>query len=323
MELVTPNGSITTVSREQNPDVFEVMKGGGNNFGVVTKFVLKARPIGRVWGGNMIYGKEKTDDLLALIRDFTEHYDDPKAAIIATVQLTVLNVVEMWTLFLFYDGEQPPAGIFDRFKDLGPTLDDCKTREYGELLSHNNWAVLHGSRYVIATETTPLPPASDKGQIMRSYFDHWRSTSKKRAGEFGIISSMAFQPIPRNLTRIARANGGDMLDLDDSADRIMFEFNYSYLLDSSDDAIDKATVQLVDGMKSLVDGYVSSGRLPDVYRPLFLNDAYRRQDYFSRLRPEKKQKAADVQKMLDPQGLFLMRTGGPKIGGMAGNPTRR
>ncbi|EJT72187.1 FAD binding domain-containing protein [Gaeumannomyces tritici R3-111a-1] len=312
-ELVTPNGTIATVSADKHPDVFEVLKGGGNNFGIVTKYVLKAHPIGKVWGGNVMYGKEKTGELLALIRDFTEHYDDPKAAIIATVQLTVLNAIEMWTLFLFYDGPTPPAGIFDKFDKVGPTINNCKTREYGELLSYNNWAVLHGSRYVIATETTPLPPASDNGNMMRAYFDHWRSTSKKRAGELGIISSMAFQPIPKSLTRIARASGGDMLDLDDAADRIMFEFNYSYLLGTSDKAIDKTTVELTTGIKSLVDGFVQAGRLPNVHNPLFLNDAYYRQGYFSRLRPEKRQKAVNVRKNLDPQGLFALRTGGPKV----------
>lgn len=39
----------------------------------------------QIWGDNMILGKEATDKMLAAVREFTEHYDDPKACRIATI----------------------------------------------------------------------------------------------------------------------------------------------------------------------------------------------------------------------------------------------
>ncbi|KAH9434342.1 hypothetical protein MCOR02_006354 [Pyricularia oryzae] len=313
-EVVLANGTIVTASESANPQLLMALRGGGNNFGIVTKFVLKAYPIGQVWGGNMVFGASKTDEILAAVRDFTENYDKyPKAAIIATAELTALNAAKIWTLFLFYDGESPPAGIFDKFLAAKPTINNCKSRSYADLLSYNNWAVLHGSRYVIATETTPLPSAADGQRVMRSYYDHWFKTSEPRAITPGSVASMAFQPIPKSMARIARDKGGDLIDLDDSTDRIIFEFNYSYWFSISDKNVASTTATLVDGMKSLVDGYVADGTLPDAYRPLFMNDAHHTQDYWGRLRPEKRQLAADVRAQVDPQNIFAQRTGGIKL----------
>ncbi|KAJ7046172.1 hypothetical protein C8F04DRAFT_1322856 [Mycena alexandri] len=40
-ELVKPNGKIVTVTAASDPDLFFALKGGGNNFGIVTEFTLK------------------------------------------------------------------------------------------------------------------------------------------------------------------------------------------------------------------------------------------------------------------------------------------
>ena len=64
----------------------------------------------------------------------------------------------------------------------------------------------------------------------------------------------------------------------------------------------------------MVDGFVADGTLPDVYRPLFMNDAYFRQDYWSRLKPQTRQAALAARQRVDPSGLFEVRTGGFKMG---------
>ncbi|KAK1987689.1 FAD binding domain-containing protein [Colletotrichum cereale] len=314
-EMVLANGTIVTASNTSNPDLLAAIKGGGNAFGIVTKYVLQAHPIGQIWGGNLIFRNgDKTDEILKAIRDFTENYTDPKAAIIATSELTLLNGVNIWILFLFYDGPQPPKGIFDGFLNAKPTINTCKTRSYTEFLKANDVFVLKGSVYTIATETTPLPPAAAGARVMRSYYDHWYNTSAARPGIAGVVASVAFQPIPKSMARIAREKGGDMLDLDDDADRIIFEFDYSYLFQIDNAAIDETMVSLYTGMKSRVDGFINDGTLPDVYRPVFMNDGYFRQDYWGRLRPEKRQFAERVRASVDPKGLFQKRTGGFALG---------
>jgi FAD/FMN-containing dehydrogenase len=37
-ELVVANGSISHVNKDNYPDLFKALKGGGNNFGIVTNY---------------------------------------------------------------------------------------------------------------------------------------------------------------------------------------------------------------------------------------------------------------------------------------------
>lgn len=249
---------------------------------------------------------------MSAVRNFTENYDDPKAGIIVTSELTLSNLANIWVLFLFYDGPEPPAGVFDEFLNLNASINSCKTRTYADFLSANNWAVLHGSVYTIATETTPLPPAG-REDMMRTYYDHWYNTSAAASSVTGLIASIAFQPMPKSLTSIAKNKGGDLMALDDAADRIIFEFDYSYWLPLDNAKVDQTMVSLYSGMKVIVDGFVADGSLPDVYRPLFMNDAYFRQDYWGRLNPSTKEFAERIRSSVDPNGLFQTRTGGFKM----------
>ncbi|EKM48450.1 uncharacterized protein PHACADRAFT_108917, partial [Phanerochaete carnosa HHB-10118-sp] len=41
-EVVTPDGRVRTANLVENSDLFQALRGGGNNFGIVTKFTLKA-----------------------------------------------------------------------------------------------------------------------------------------------------------------------------------------------------------------------------------------------------------------------------------------
>lgn len=221
--MVLPNGTMITASNTTNADIFAAIKGGGSNFGVVTTYIMQAHPIGQIWGGNLIFlGDDATEGMLSAVRNFTEDYDDPKAGIIVTKELTLYNSTTLWVLFLFYDGETPPAGVFDEFLALDPIINSCQTRTYADFLTANDAFVLHGSVYTIGTETTPLPPA-DRPDILQAYYDHWHTTAAAAQDVFGLVASLAFQPLPKSLAAIAKSKGGDLLDVDDDVDRIVFE----------------------------------------------------------------------------------------------------
>ena len=51
VELVTADGRLLLASERQNPDLFWAIRGGGGNFGVVTRFVYRAQPVSMVFGG--------------------------------------------------------------------------------------------------------------------------------------------------------------------------------------------------------------------------------------------------------------------------------
>lgn len=157
-----------------------------------------------------------------------------------------------------------------------------------------------------------MPPAG-RDDIMEAFYAHWYNTSSAASSVTGLVASLAFQPMPKSIATIAKDKGGDLMGLDDAADRIIFEFDYSYWLQLDDETVDQTMVSLYSGMKTIVDSYVADGSLPDVYRPLFMNDAYFRQDYWGRLDPSTKKFAEGVRASVDPNGLFQTRTGGFKL----------
>lgn len=50
-EIVISSGTILTASATQNKDLWIALRGGNNNFGIVTKFTLKTFIQGKIWGG--------------------------------------------------------------------------------------------------------------------------------------------------------------------------------------------------------------------------------------------------------------------------------
>jgi FAD/FMN-containing dehydrogenase len=54
VELVTADGQALQVDGERHPDLFWALRGGGGNFGVVTRFRYRLHPIGEVLGGALV-----------------------------------------------------------------------------------------------------------------------------------------------------------------------------------------------------------------------------------------------------------------------------
>ena len=75
--LVTAAGEVLQVSRDENPDLFWAVRGGGGNFGVATSFEYRLHPVGpMVTGGLIAYPIEHARDVLRYFRDRTASLPD-------------------------------------------------------------------------------------------------------------------------------------------------------------------------------------------------------------------------------------------------------
>ncbi|KAG9254766.1 uncharacterized protein F5Z01DRAFT_654794 [Emericellopsis atlantica] len=317
VELVTPNGTIVTASADEHPDLFRALKGGGNNFGVVTSYTVQSYRQDDIYGGTVFFPrKSDTDELmLQAIQDFTRYNKDDKAAIIPTAEYTGAGILDGWIVFFFYNGAEPPEGTFTNFTAIPHLTDTRKTQSFASLVNANNFFVIRGSVYLIGTETIPLPtdPESDMAsEFLPQVHEHWRNVTLGEQLVSGVIGSIAYQPFPRRIAQLARAMGGDLIDFDNDVDRIVIELNYSFFLQLDYERMSAAMEAAFGGIREIVLAGQEEGALPDAYLPLFSNDAFHTQDYYGRLRPENAELAKTLADELDPQGLFKERTGGWK-----------
>ncbi|KAI1178818.1 hypothetical protein F4777DRAFT_63078 [Nemania sp. FL0916] len=324
-EVVLANGTIVTASDTENSDLARALRGGGNNFGVVTTYTLQTYRQGNIWGGNVIYLHTDTvaSNLLRAVRDFTEYNTDDKAAVIVTAErstglvipeLIDIELIDTWILFLFYDGPTPPADLFRNFTEAGlPILNTARTRTYSDLIGSSNWVVVKGSVVTIGTETVPIPTAGENAAtVMEGIHAHWRNVSGTTLLEPGIIASIAYQPFPRSIARQARVRAPDLIDADDEADRLILELNYSFIPQTDYAKMANTLNETYSGVRQRVLAWQDQGILPDAYCPLFMNYGFYEEDYWGRIRPESRAFAQQVAERYDPEGFFRDRTGGWK-----------
>ncbi|MGH3132219.1 MAG: FAD-binding oxidoreductase [Gaiellaceae bacterium] len=72
VEIVTADGQVRTASRGENADLFWALRGGGGNFGVVTRFTYGLHEVGpTVYGGLVAWPFERADEILGAYRTIT------------------------------------------------------------------------------------------------------------------------------------------------------------------------------------------------------------------------------------------------------------
>jgi FAD/FMN-containing dehydrogenase len=63
-DLVLADGSFVTASNDEHPDLFWAIRGGGGNFGAVTSFQFRGRPVRNVVGGPTLFPLDRAAEIL-------------------------------------------------------------------------------------------------------------------------------------------------------------------------------------------------------------------------------------------------------------------
>jgi FAD/FMN-containing dehydrogenase len=85
-ELVTADGRVVQASEQVNSDLFWALRGGGGNFGIVTRFTYRLHPVGpMLYGGAVVRPAERTGEVLRFLRNHGPQVPDEVSLMAALV----------------------------------------------------------------------------------------------------------------------------------------------------------------------------------------------------------------------------------------------
>ncbi|SJL13225.1 related to 6-hydroxy-D-nicotine oxidase [Armillaria ostoyae] len=257
-ELVAPNATVVTVREENDPDLFFSLKGGGNNYGIVTRFTLKTYPQGAVWGGIAAYNSSYISAFTAASVQFCSEVTDPKAAILIIYGYTSGQVY--LSTQVFYDGPTPPDGIFDDFLAIPALAQDVTTRSFFDLINSTVAPINASTGYRTVFNDIPMLEYSESNiEGVIDELNYWGPTLSAHGGFF---IGYAFEPFLPSLLTHAPAGSSAYPS---SRDHVVFptNINMQWLSESEDgvfhDAARKTAERLGAEGESIYPNYAIYG----------------------------------------------------------------
>ncbi|MGH7288253.1 MAG: FAD-binding oxidoreductase, partial [Myxococcota bacterium] len=177
-EVVGADGQIRRASRDENPDLFWALQGGGGNFGIVSSLEYRLHPVTQVLGGLLAYPIGQLGDVLRVYRDLLAGSPDE-----LTVEISIQTLAEPLIMAVFCHSGDPVAGerVIGPLRRLAPVGDSIGLVDYARLTERPGVGFALQSMGLLGTlEMIPrsfgAPPA----------YGHWRGASLSKLDEAAI-----------------------------------------------------------------------------------------------------------------------------------------
>ena len=162
VEVVTADGKVRTANRDENADLFWAIRGGGGNFGVVTRFTFRLHEVGpTVYGGLIAWPFERADEILRAYRTITAKAPRELAVWLVLLQAPPAPFVpEEWhgeqicAMAICYSGDLGAVeGVLAPIRELAdPVVDLLQEQPYVQVQSYLDATEPKGNHYYWKTE---------------------------------------------------------------------------------------------------------------------------------------------------------------------------
>ncbi len=97
-DVVTADGRLVHASEADNPDLFWGLRGGGGNFGIVTRFEFELHQLGpTIYGGPIFYPADHSERILRAFREWSDSAPDEMTGLVNLTSAPPLPVIpEEW-----------------------------------------------------------------------------------------------------------------------------------------------------------------------------------------------------------------------------------
>ncbi|MFE9662799.1 FAD-binding protein [Streptomyces sp. NPDC005955] len=80
LDVVTADGELREVTAASEPDLFWALRGGRDNFGIVTSLEIDLQSVSRVYGGGLFFDSEHAAAVMSFFREWTSRVPDSMTA---------------------------------------------------------------------------------------------------------------------------------------------------------------------------------------------------------------------------------------------------
>ncbi|KAI8200235.1 (S)-mandelate dehydrogenase [Colletotrichum sp. SAR 10_76] len=308
-EVVLASGKIVNANNETNSDLHKALKGGSNNFGIVTRIDMQTVDVVEIWGGQIVYPLSTTEQHIAAYVKWVDNIPNytKGSAVTFWAYSPSAGTVVSTAVHDTANAEWAPA--YDDFRNIQPQTMDTLRHD-----SHLNMTVEleepTGYRQVWLTLTGKNDARFIRRAVeaQRKFIENWKNTQ-----DADFLNYITFQAMPALLFRHSVEKGGNVIGMDrEKCNAILFQMQHTV---RSADAEKEARRQLVALRKELKDYSVAEGI--DVEWE-YLGYADSNQDPLSTYGPENIKLLKEVAAKYDPEQVFQKRVpGGFKISKVA------
>ncbi|KAI1385203.1 uncharacterized protein F4822DRAFT_438116 [Hypoxylon trugodes] len=307
-EVVLADGRIITADATgEYSDLFRVLKGGGNNFGIVTKFTMRTFSSGPLWGGYAAHPMEIMPAAAQAFVDFTANSSkDPDS----TLNLSVCHMPHLGGSLAVAvctnvaGVENPPA--FRELREKPEILNNLKKTTLQEVLPYTSLPPnFYNTWYTLTFK-------NDASIIAKAHALYTQLTSKVQekvaGGEF--TTHCSFQPIPKYYTEHSVAAGGNIFGLERYAhDAILIQASVSVRTPELASWARPQVREMIEGIRKFAES-VEDGICPWLY----INYASPDQNVLQSYGKDNVDKMRNAAAKYDPKGVFQrLCPGGFKI----------
>ncbi|KAI9780213.1 MAG: hypothetical protein M1816_003137 [Peltula sp. TS41687] len=294
-EVVLASGEIVNANSKENSDLWFGLKGGSNNFGIVTRFDLRTFRQGKFWGGFIGYPIETRSEQFQAFEELNaaQNYD---------TYSTIINSYTFvlprgWSIANNYEYTQPetyPVAT-QSFTDLKPqTFNTMRISNLSDFTIELSDLTSHQLRRQFSTLTV-----GNSAALLSDIFDANNSTVQMLKDVQDLSWSLSYQALPASTIAQSGSTGGNPLGLDPAEGSLVIILWSVFWSNATDDA------RIESALKKL---FVRSNELAwrkGLYNDwVYLNYAARWQDPISGYGFKNKRRLQEISRKYDPKGVF-------------------
>ncbi|KAI0415869.1 FAD-binding domain-containing protein [Xylaria grammica] len=299
-QIVLASGDIVDANAKDHPDLWRALRGGGNNFGVVTRFDLRTFKQAALYGGSVYYFSPSfPSEVQALVAELQKPNATPETHLMTSVGFAaVFGPNPMCQNQVYYTQAVDKPGVLEPFTSVQPRIDQLNTIRLipDTATAANEQAgdqqVAKRTAYMNMTVKADVETLQAAANIYTAAIDPVKSTE-------GLVCSLTLQPYAESLLQSSAAKGGNVLGLSAESGSLVNLLLLTYWSNEKDD--DAILAAMKTALQGIDQDATSKGTKVDY---VYMNYASEDQDVIGSYGGENKRFLQEVSRKYDPEGLF-------------------